>query len=372
MSSIRFCLHSLLLGALVLASFWTTTTAAFTVRNVAGIHNAFSAVSKQSSRAQAGTDGLPLPNPDIPLAIVANFSVGGRTDVHGWLYLPTDCTTTATTTSATDDVAAAEDAACDQLNGYWYHHTPEFFTDSPHDYMVMLRGSLQVQTSDWLSEFPFPPEHALLGTEYTFTPPEFSLDSLLIGQLPASTWHGHFQNGSFDTPQRYNLSGKAQLSVEGPPLHIHYLNGSTSGVTTYSHLPYISFPRTVYTNNSATTTTTTTTVVHLYWVHLLSATPDFDQVVHVSIDPASCVFAQNGDEVADVLSVAATFLIENTQNAVLDRLSPADQTLIATLKTANGPDAMGQYTQCKVQVLEEIHCVDVPDSFEPCPAVSKR
>ena len=111
---------------------------------------------------------LPLPNPDIPADISPPLK-DGRVSVHGWLWLPWD-----RSDSVPDHVP---------LLGWFYHHTPEFFTDSPHNFELMLAASLTLKDTSVVSTLPIPPQTDLVGTEYVFTPPEFSQDKLITSLL---------------------------------------------------------------------------------------------------------------------------------------------------------------------------------------------
>jgi hypothetical protein len=70
----------------------------------------------------ASNPSLPLPARYIPANINATLS-HARNDVHGWLWLPKDYT-------------EPPKGPVSELGGYWYHHTPEFGKQSPHDFMV--------------------------------------------------------------------------------------------------------------------------------------------------------------------------------------------------------------------------------------------
>jgi hypothetical protein len=118
---------------------------------------------------------LPLPSRDIPS--IVDLSSGGRSSVHGWLWMPTD-------QHVKDNVTI--------LEGFWSHHTPEFWMISPHVFQIIVKGVLHLDTP--VSGLPFPPYVPLVGTEYTFTPPlDFSLNDLITGSLVHYT--GNWWNG---------------------------------------------------------------------------------------------------------------------------------------------------------------------------------
>jgi hypothetical protein len=222
----------------------------------------------------------------------------------------------------------------------------------------MVMGELILENTTSVAQFPFPPAAPLLGTEYVLSPPAFSLDELILHTLPAAKMAGKFSNGSFDTKQRYTLS-QGRLNLVGPPIEVHYLNESI--VQGYSTLPYLSFPRKVGGNEAPSG------VQHLYWVHLLEKSPDFDQVVHVTIDLASCDWA-SAHAPADLVRIAATFVVQDSTNVVTKRLYPSAADPLYTVHLMTNTSSVPSV--CTMRVLEEVHCVTVPDSFANCPAVS--
>jgi len=285
---------------------------------------------------------LPVPARDIPKNLNPPLA-HGRVDVHGWLWLPTDVSET--------------NGSVSMLVGWFYHHTPEFFYDSPHNFEIMAKGSLALNNP--VSGLPLPPTSPLVGTEYVFTPPAFSLDDVIVSAL--TTFHGKFSNGSFDTPQRYLLSNGTISITE--LVNVLYLDSKAP--KGYHHLVYLSYPRFVGRRPS------NPDEVHLYFLHLLEKSPDFDQIVHVVLNASSCENFMEGKRNQAAASVppglyspGATFVVEQSRNDVLYRLSPKNATVnVAWI----GPKR--HYALCKTQVLEEIHCVTVPDSFANCPPV---
>lgn len=284
---------------------------------------------------------LPLPARDIPSNLNPPLKQG-RVDVHGWLWLPWD--------TPTHGVQAKT------LKGYFYHHTPEFWTNSPHDFEIMAAAELFLDNA--VEGLPIPPKSQLVGTEYVFTPPAFSLDLFITGKVP--NYYGKFTNGSFDTHQRYLLSNGHLTVTE--LITVKYLEqNATAG---YSELPYYSYPR----NPTVATTSLEGTEVHLYFLHLLEQSPDFDQIVHVTVDPSSCNW-RGGDSFTDLVAPGATFVVPNSNNNVYERLSASTAPLVVNLMTDATRNS--EHTQCSMIVVEEIHCVVVPNSFDNCPTVRK-
>jgi len=277
---------------------------------------------------------LPLPARDIPANLNPPFN-SGRIDVHGWLWLP------FITNEQNPRV----------LHGWFYHHTPEFWTDSPHDFEIMVKAELTLDTQ--VANLPLPPQVELIGTEYVFTPPAFSLDDFITQKT--TSYYGRFTNGSFDTPQRYLLSN-GTLKVTDL-VTVHYLKQDQP--VGYTALPYYSYPRSIGDNSSD--------VKHLYFLHLEEKTPEFDQIIHVTVDPSSCVW-HGADNIDDLIAPGATFQFPNMVNDVKHRLGPWNSAPIAFLLTEKSKSD-NTHTVCRVKVLEEIHCVVVPDSFANCPPV---
>lgn len=86
---------------------------------------------------------------------------GGRNAVHGWLILPVD---QPVPTNPAIPVPA-----------YFVHHTPEFFTDSPHDFQLILYGTITplsvAENISQVIDIPYPPTAPLVVDEFTITPP---------------------------------------------------------------------------------------------------------------------------------------------------------------------------------------------------------
>ncbi len=286
---------------------------------------------------------LPLPAFDVPVDVYPPIT-NGRNDFHGWLLLPT--------VQSGPHVGSRS-----PIKGYFYHHTPEFETQSPHDFEIMIEADLYLDL--FVPNLPLPPQYYVVGTEYVFTPPSFALDQLISHTLTNFT--GRFTNGSFDTAQRYLLSN-ATLVVTNLTT-VHYLHENASAG--YSELVYLSYPR-----DPTQSPSRLLGVQHFYFLHLEEKSPDFDQIIHVTIDISSCQYA-GSDSALDVTSVGATFVIPSSENTVHHRLSPCQQCGdLPVLLMTDGTRGSEQHTKCTMRVLEEIHCVTVPDSFAKCPPMA--
>ena len=286
--------------------------------------------------ALAALPTLPLPSYYVPASVSSNFTAGGRFSRHGWLMLPWD--------------RSADAPAAQPINAWFYHHTPEFFLDSPHDFLLMLSGQLILANTSVTPLLPLPPAAETLGTEFVWTPPAFSLNDLIVTPSLAP---GLLQNGSFDTPQRFDLSdGKIDLL---PDRTVHYL--SSTAACSYANPVYLSYPR-AYPRGAALESP-----LHLYFVHLVWASPDFDQVLHVTLDPASCA----SEVSAETLNgVGVTFSFPTLGADVLSRPMPAEDVQSVLVYLPSQPAV-----QCAVVVVEQVHCVIMPDSFANCPPVTR-
>lgn len=187
---------------------------------------------------------------------------GGRRDVHGWLILPTDQPTPANGTAPA-------------LEAWFSHHVPEFFTDSPHNFQIILKGKLHptpcVKGELYALDIPVPPQANLLSLEYSFTPPSpFSLNDLLSSELV--DLNGVYFIGSFDTSFERIPQSLARLHIEDLTTATYLRENETDAFT---NLRYLSYPR-----GGVSST-------HFYFVHEIRQQPDFDHVVHVTVDECS-------------------------------------------------------------------------------------
>jgi hypothetical protein len=103
-------------------------------------------------------------------------------------------------------------------------------------------------------------------------------------------------------------------------------------------------------------------------MHILEKSPDFDQVLHVRLDTSTCVFVGN-DTLADLVVDSATFVVPNSINTVIRRLTASGAIVEVQLYTLRNQQS-SRKSYCSAVVLEEVHCVVVPDSFTKCPAIN--
>jgi hypothetical protein len=268
----------------------------------------------------------------------------GRMAVHGWLILPWDTNTTT-----------------GPIQAWFSNHVPEFGIDSPHNFQIVLNGLLtafscfNTEPTPGPIPIPSPPQDALLGHEYTFTPPpEFSLNDLLLKKL--TELKGVVYNGSFDTSyQRIPLAlgtlTVRELTTAG------YLNDSKS-VPNYSELRYLSYPRDMSPSGD------TKPFQHMYFIHEIHSVPDFDHVFHGSIDVSQCHCEVNDPQLCNPQQVLTEIRTPGVEwafppltNDVKNHLLPP---LSMRARIVSGP------VLCPVTVLESIHCTIGPDFNEKC------
>jgi hypothetical protein len=281
---------------------------------------------------------LPLPMRDIPNSV--SLSPGGRSSVHGWLWLPTD---------------NLDKPNPSVLRGFWSHHTPEFWTTSPHDFQLLLFAELYLDSPQ--PELPFAQTNSLVGNEYTFTPPDnFSLNDLIDSR--SLTLEGNFFNGSFDTTfERIKLT-TAQLQPFPTISLVHYLNQTSTDLI--PQLPYLSYPRV---ESPPCTSCKELNQFDVYLAHLIHTNPDYDQIVHGYIDLTNCL-DPSAAQLQLAQSIGATWIVDSRLNTLSSRLQAGDSLLVTLISTLP-EDSM----QCPLKVLEEIHCVVGPAFADRCDSV---
>lgn len=205
---------------------------------------------------------------------------GGRRDVHGWLILPVD------------QPAPADNTTVEAIEAWYSHHVPEFWTDSPHNFQIILRGSLMPTSSIegelYPIDIPHPPADELITYEYSFTPPSpFSLNDLLNGDI--KSMNGMYYNGSFDTPYERIPQSLSTLLIKALTTAVYLDEFETNS---YPNLRYLSYPRSVKAASSG----------HFYFAHEIHAQPDFDHVVHGTV--ADCV-SLTGAPVSDMDAIVS-------------------------------------------------------------------
>ena len=266
---------------------------------------------------------------------------GGRMAVHGWLILPWD------TNSTTAPIQA------------WFsHHVPEFWTDSPHNFQIILDGFL-TPIACFNSEptpapipLPLPPANDLLQYEYTITPPpDFSLNDLLLERL--TELKGVVYNGSLDTAYERIPMSLATLTVRQLTTAV-YLNESKL-IPSYPDLRYFSYPRDMSPNAD------TKPYQHMYFAHEIHAVPDFDHIIHARVDTTQCHCetrdCTNADVLREIRRPGAEWSFPTLTNDLSSRLLPPTT---VRGRITDGP------VLCPVTVLESIHCMVGPGFDDHC------
>jgi hypothetical protein len=253
---------------------------------------------------------------------------GGRFDVHGWLILPIDADSTREKSL--------------QVDAWFSHHVPELFIDSPHNFQIILRGTLLPQPSVgnhvYPLSLPIPPIDDVLTYEYSFTPPSpFSLNDLLNGDI--QKMNGVFYNGSFDTLYERIPMSLASLVVTDLTTAI-YLNESESDG--FPELRYLSYPR----GNLSSE--------HFYFAHEIHQQPDFDHVVHGVISNCS------DNEMFLLLAhqPGISWVFPGMPNDLAHKLYPN--------QIVGGMLIMNSLFRCDIRIVESIHCMIGPAFMENC------
>jgi len=271
---------------------------------------------------------------------------GGRMAVHGWLILPWEQTVPS--------------KPSDPVTAWFVHHTPEFWPNSPHDFQIILSGTLVPSAVDsenetFVIDLPYPPSTPLVGYEFTITPPPpFPLNDLLAGNITSLL--GVVYNGSFDTLYERIPMSIATLNIENLTTAV-WLNMS-SEIPNYPELRYLSYPRSSVVQFSGTQ--------DFYWSHEIHSAPDFDQVIHVQMDLDSCICSgcQNDMELYELMYQAGIeWQVPTFNNLLADRLTPYSTSTNPVLVELIAEDTV---VSCKTTVLEEIHCVVGPSFGTRC------
>jgi hypothetical protein len=279
-------------------------------------------------------------NAQYPVPVVP----GGRMAVHGWLILPWN-------TNETNG----------PIEGWFSHHVPEFGIDSPHNFQIILNGLLtplsyfNTESTPQPIPIPRPPQDNLLEHEYTITPPPaFSLDDLLLGRL--TELKGSVYNGSFDTSYERIPIALGTLTVRELTTAV-YLNESKL-IPSYPDLRYLSYPR------DMSPSADTKPFQHMYFVHEIHSVPDFDHIIHASVDITKChcdikspLLCNPKRLSQEIRTPGIEWSFPTLTNDIKDRLLPP---LTIKGRITSGP------VLCPITVLESIHCTIGPDFHEKC------
>jgi len=243
----------------------------------------------------------------------------------------------------------------------WFvHHTPEFWTDSPHNFQIILEGEIQPLSPSNENNIipiglPIPPSDQLIQNEYTITPPPpFSLNDLLSGEI--KTLLGVVYNGSFDTVYEREAMSIATLTITNLTTAV-WLNIS-SAIPSYPEMRYLSYPLSL--------TPSSARIQYFYFSHEIHSAPDFDQVIQVMVDLDSCVYSGSIELSSSIYTPGLEWLIMGLKNDISKKLIPNDVVIART--TVSDDIAI----DCKIKVLEELHCVLGPGFFKRCDGTTKN
>lgn len=263
---------------------------------------------------------------------------GGRDDVHGWLILPIDVPKSSNNSL---------------VRPAWFsHHVPEFDHNSPHNFQIVLLGTISPTSSvgpeSELLPLNLPVLHGddRLIYEYSITPPSpFSLNDLLNGDI--KVLNGIYYNGSFDTP--YDRIPESLSTVKILDLTTAvYLDEFEPNP--YTDLTYLSYPRALPEISHAVSD-------YFYLAHSVRAQPDFDHVVHGTMK--NCVSKTLSDDlVAKELNRGGiAWKVPGVANVLENKLKGGDVFDI----TSTSKDIT-----CQLTVLESIHCMIGPWFMDNC------
>ncbi|CAF0971395.1 unnamed protein product [Adineta steineri] len=269
---------------------------------------------------------------------------GGRMAVHGWLILPWD-------TNVTDG----------PIQGWFSHHVPEFWSDSPHNFQIILNGLLtplscfNTESTPKPIPIPYPPQDNLLRYEYTITPPpQFSLNDLLLERL--TELKGVIYNGSFDTSYQRIPLALGTLTVRELTTAV-YLNESKV-IPSYPELRYLSYPR------DMSPSADTKPFQHMYFAHEIHSVPDFDHIIHGSIDIAKChcdinfpLLCNTKRLLQEIRTPGIEWAFPTLTNDLENRLLPP---MVIKGRVTSGP------VLCPITILESIHCTIGPGFDKNC------
>lgn len=231
----------------------------------------------------------------------------------------------------------------DRLGYVWITHKPAF--ESPHDYQLVFLAYLTNSTIDPL---PFPTNVTRLNNKWSLMSESMSLNNLINGNL--TTFRSELYVGDFE--QSGTFLGNVTVNIIHPLLTVVQLNESE--IEPYQTLRYTSY---LLTNS----TLTNEQVIHFYFLHQIRVQPDFDTVVHVTINPANCTTDIDRNQLNDLLEQSGNqWAFHGIENDAADRLTRATVGVRAQL--------LGDVysTSCPVHIVEEIQCTIGPDFSEDC------
>ncbi|CAF1057642.1 unnamed protein product [Didymodactylos carnosus] len=224
----------------------------------------------------------------------------------------------------------------------WLSHVPMF--DMPHDYQIVLTAHI---TSSTIEPPPLPTNTSLLGTLWTIVPDRWSLNKFINGNI--TIFDAQLFKGNSELSGIYlcNITlNVIQL------LTISHLNSTE--IEPYQSLRYFSYSQ-LSSNNF---------IIHLYLLHQIRITPDFDSVVHVVIDIST--------DCTSGASTNQTLLYEIVTNPNIEWAFPGRENKLKNRLTSSDDHARAQLlgdpysTVCTMKIIEELSCLIGPGFFTDC------
>lgn len=225
----------------------------------------------------------------------------------------------------------------------WITHKPSFH--SPHDYQLVFLAYITNSTIDPL---PFPTNFTRLYNKWTLASESMSLNNLLNGNL--TSFRSELYVGDFE--QSGTFLGNVTINIIHPLLTVVQLNQSE--IEPYEILRYTSY---LLTNS----TLTSEEVIHFYFLHQIRVQPDFDTVIHVTINPANCTTDIDRNQLNNLLTQPGNqWAFHGIENDAGDRLTRAS--------TGARGQLLGDIysTSCPVRIVEEVQCTIGPEFSEDC------
>ena len=249
------------------------------------------------------------------------YPTGGRVSVHGFILMPRE-----------------------KSGSVWISHKPMFGVT--HDFQLAFRATITNSTVHPLS---IPTNVDVLNHQWNIEPEQWSLNDFLIGtfdSFEAKLYRGNFErNGTY--------LGNITIEVTRPFLTIVPLDASAT-----DHIEPIRYTSYALSDNNRITVGSS---IHLYLLHQIQASPDFDTIAHATVRLDSCVTRLQREQLGHVLLTSASlWAFPEVLNKVTHRLSRHSGTVRAELM--DGPDA----AICMMQIVEEIQCTAGPDFYDDC------
>ncbi|CAF1286750.1 unnamed protein product [Didymodactylos carnosus] len=202
-------------------------------------------------------------------------------------------------------------------------------------------------TSSTIEPPPLPTNTSLLGTLWTIVPDRWSLNKFINGNI--TIFDAQLFKGNSELSGIYlcNITlNVIQL------LTISHLNSTE--IEPYQSLRYFSYSQ-LSSNNF---------IIHLYLLHQIRITPDFDSVVHVVIDIST--------DCTSGASTNQTLLYEIVTNPNIEWAFPGRENKLKNRLTSSDDHARAQLlgdpysTVCTMKIIEELSCLIGPGFFTDC------